>query len=71
VGAGSLGYDANENLSSNGGTPFTYDVENRLVAATGTQSAYLVYDPLGRLYQTERDDGPPVPLRRRRADRRI
>ena len=52
VGAGTLGYDANGNLTSNGGTNFTYDVENRLVSATGTLTADLVYDPLGRLFQT-------------------
>ena len=52
VGAGALGYDANGNLTSNGGTNFTYDVENRLVSATGTLTADLVYDPLGRLFQT-------------------
>lgn len=52
VGAGSLGYDSNGNLAANGGTSFTYDVENRLVAASGTLAATLVYDPLGRLYAT-------------------
>jgi RHS repeat-associated protein len=52
VGGGSLGYDANGNLASNGGTYFTYDVENRLVLAQGTKSASLVYDPNGRLWQT-------------------
>ncbi len=52
VGAGALGYDANGNLMSNGGTTFTYDVENRLVSASGTINADLVYDPLGRLFQT-------------------
>jgi RHS repeat-associated protein len=50
VGAGALGYDSNGNLASNGGTSFTYDVENRLVSAAGTLMANLVYDPLGRLY---------------------
>jgi len=50
VGAGSLGYDSNGNLAANGGTSFTYDVENRLVSAAGTLTANLVYDPLGRLY---------------------
>ncbi len=50
VGAGTLTYDANGNLMSKGGTSFTYDVENRLVAASGTLTAALVYDPLGRLY---------------------
>jgi len=52
VGAGTLGYDANGNLMSNGGSTFTYDVENRLVSAAGTITANLVYDPLGRLFQT-------------------
>lgn len=52
VGSGSLGYDSNGNLSTNGGTSFTYDVENRLVAAAGSLAATMVYDPLGRLYQT-------------------
>jgi RHS repeat-associated protein len=52
VGAGSLGYDSNGNLAATGGTSFTYDVENRLVAASGTLTATLIYDPLGRLYQT-------------------
>lgn len=52
VGTGALGYDSNGNLASNGGTSFTYDVENRLVSAVGTLNAALVYDPLGRLFQT-------------------
>lgn len=52
VGAGSLGYDSNGNLASNGGTTFTYDVENRLVSAVGGLTTAMVYDPLGRLYQT-------------------
>ena len=52
VGAGTLGYDSNGNLMSNGGTTFTYDVENRLVSVSGALTAALVYDPLGRLYST-------------------
>jgi RHS repeat-associated protein len=47
-----LGYDSNGNLASNGGTSFTYDVENRLVSATGSLTTSMVYDPLGRLFQT-------------------
>jgi RHS repeat-associated protein len=48
-----FGYDANGNLISSV-TPtrsdhYVYDVENRLVSASGTHSAFLVYDPLGRL----------------------
>jgi RHS repeat-associated protein len=52
VGAGALGYDSNGNLASTGGTSLTYDVENRLVSAAGTLATAMVYDPLGRLYQT-------------------
>lgn len=47
-----LAYDSNGNLWSNGGTTFTYDVENRLVKAEGTLNASLTYDPLGRLWAT-------------------
>lgn len=52
VGAGALGYDSNGNLASNGGTSFTYDVENRLVSAAGTLATAMTYDPNGRLFQT-------------------
>lgn len=52
VNGGTLTYDSNGNLASTGGTTFTYDVENRLVSATGTLNTLMVYDPLGRLYQT-------------------
>jgi RHS repeat-associated protein len=45
-------YDANGNLTSDGSTAYTYDVENRLVGASGAKTANLVYDPLGRLFQT-------------------
>ena len=53
AGDASFGYDANGNLTSSV-TPtrtahYIYDVENRLVSASGTDSAFLVYDPLGRL----------------------
>ena len=30
----------------------SYDAENRLVGAAGAKSASLVWDPLGRLYET-------------------
>lgn len=52
VGGGSLSYDSNGNLSANGGTSFSYDVENRLIGATGTLTTSMIYDPMGRLYQT-------------------
>jgi RHS repeat-associated protein len=42
-------YDANGNLTSDGTTTYTYDVENRLIQATGAKSAILSYDPVGRL----------------------
>ncbi|MEQ9003770.1 MAG: RHS repeat-associated core domain-containing protein, partial [Pseudomonadales bacterium] len=52
VGGSTHGYDLNGNLSSDGATTFRYDAENRLVAATGAKTANLVYDPLGRLFET-------------------
>lgn len=30
----------------------TYDIENRLISASGAKTATLVYDPLGRLFET-------------------
>jgi RHS repeat-associated protein len=44
-------YDANGNLTSDGPSTFVYDVENRLVSASGARTAALTYDPLGRLWQ--------------------
>ncbi|MGZ8286895.1 MAG: RHS repeat domain-containing protein, partial [Allosphingosinicella sp.] len=32
-------------------TSYVYDIENRLVSASGASNAELVYDPLGRLFQ--------------------
>ena len=52
VGGIAFTYDANGNLTSDGSTNFTYDIENRLVAASGAHTAGLRYDPLGRLYET-------------------
>ncbi|WP_447726009.1 RHS repeat-associated core domain-containing protein [Sphingomonas koreensis] len=49
AGAVSFGYDANGNLTSEGSTIYTYDIENRLTSvSTGVT---LTYDPLGRLAQ--------------------
>lgn len=50
AGAAAMTYDTNGNMTSSGTTSYVYDVENRLVAATG--GVELVYDPLGRLFQT-------------------
>jgi RHS repeat-associated protein len=52
AGPATFTYDANGNLTSDGATTFLYDVENRLVSASGAKNAALVYDPLGRLFQT-------------------
>ena len=52
AGSAGFGYDANGNLTTDGSTAFTYDIENRLVAASGANTAELRYDPLGRLYET-------------------
>lgn len=54
-------HDANGNLKKSTGynsdgtavtTSYVYDGENRLVSASGGHTANLVYDPLGRLFQT-------------------
>lgn len=52
VGSSPYIYDANGNLTSDGSVTFSYDIENRLVAASGGLAAVLRYDPLGRLYET-------------------
>jgi RHS repeat-associated protein len=49
---GAFGYDLNGNLTFDGASTFLYDIENRLVQASGAASAALRYDPLGRLYET-------------------
>ncbi|MDE2404897.1 MAG: RHS repeat-associated core domain-containing protein [Sphingomonadales bacterium] len=51
--AGSAGftYDGNGNLTGDGANSFIYDVENRLVGVSGSHTAQLRYDPLGRLYE--------------------
>lgn len=55
AGPASFGYDANGNLTSDGARSYAYDIENRLVSASnGTQ---LVWDPLGRLFQTSGPSG--------------
>ncbi len=52
AGPASFAYDANGNLTSDGTTSFVYDVENRLVSASGVNNVTLLYDPLGRLFET-------------------
>jgi YD repeat-containing protein len=57
AGSATFGYDPNGNLVSTVNAPwsttYTYDVENRLVQASGTHNLALRYDPLGRLFQTQ------------------
>lgn len=54
VGGVQFSYDSNGNLTSDGKMTFTYDAENRLVAGVSTErTANLIYDPLGRLWQTD------------------
>jgi RHS repeat-associated protein len=42
-------YDPNANMTFDGSVNYTYDVENRMVSATGGRTANLSYDPNGRL----------------------
>jgi uncharacterized protein RhaS with RHS repeats len=51
----SITYDANGNLTSDGSTTYLYDIENRLVSATGATTAGLVYDPMGGAAQGSGD----------------
>lgn len=55
VSGNSYSYDANGNLTYDGGISYTYDAENRLVS--NSAGATLIYDPLGRLYQTFKTGG--------------
>jgi RHS repeat-associated protein len=47
---GSFSYDANGNLTGDGTTGYSYDIENRLTSASN--GAQLTWDPTGRLWQT-------------------
>jgi RHS repeat-associated protein len=51
VGGVSFTHDLNGNLTSDGSTNYVYDIDNRLISASGGHSATLTYDPLGRLFQ--------------------
>ncbi|WP_052481293.1 RHS repeat domain-containing protein [Gilvimarinus agarilyticus] len=42
-------YDDNGNMTSTGSLDFTYDVENRLISASGGSNVAFSYDPKGRL----------------------
>jgi RHS repeat-associated protein len=49
-----MGYDNNANLTNDGYFTYIYDDENRLVdARASVQAIKFVYDPLGRLFQSE------------------
>jgi RHS repeat-associated protein len=52
VNSATYAYDDNANLTSDGETGYTYDVENRLTSVSGSGNATLKYDPLGRLQET-------------------
>ncbi len=58
------GYDANGNLTrepSPGTRQFTYDMDNRLLTASGgTQPIALTYDPVGRLASYSVNGGTPT-----------
>jgi RHS repeat-associated protein len=51
AGPASFGYDARGNLTSDGSSTYLFDLENRLIVASGATNAGLTYDPLGRLFQ--------------------
>jgi RHS repeat-associated protein len=52
AGPATFSHDANGNMTGDGSSAYVYDVENRLVSASGATNAGLRYDPLGRLYET-------------------
>ncbi|MBO9502944.1 RHS repeat-associated core domain-containing protein [Brevundimonas sp. A19_0] len=58
AGPASFTYDANGNLTSDGSATFVYDVENRLIA--GPNGASLIWDPLGRLFQSSGNSHAPT-----------
>ena len=46
-------WDNNGNLKNDGSVTYSYDVENRLIGATGAKTANVSYDPRGRLLETD------------------
>ena len=57
AGPATFTYDPNGNLTSDGGSTYGHDVENRLVSASGARNVSLTYDPLGRLWQVSGNSG--------------
>lgn len=55
AGPASMQYDANGNLVASGTTGYLYDPENRLIG--NSQGVGLVYDSLGRLFETSTNGG--------------
>ena len=54
VGATSVAptWDGRGNLTYDGATSYSYDIENRLLSSAGANPGTLAYDPAGRLWQT-------------------
>jgi RHS repeat-associated protein len=57
AGPAAFEYDRNGNLTTDGAVTYAYDVENRLIGASGTKTATLKYDPLGRLFEVAGGSG--------------
>jgi RHS repeat-associated protein len=59
VAGSSFTYDPNGNLKTDPTTQtsYSYDVENRLTTVSGSHTATLIYDPLGRLFQIATPSG--------------
>lgn len=51
IGGQPIAYDTNGNLTNDGSTIYTYDMENRLVSTSGSAASSFKYDPLGRLHE--------------------
>jgi len=50
AGALNLTYDGRGNLTGDGNASYAYDSQNQLSQVSGSSSATLIHDPLGRLY---------------------
>lgn len=51
-GGSAVSHDANGNTILDASTTYAYDAENRLIGVPGSTLPTLVYDPLGRLFET-------------------